>query len=120
MRAMICNFPSVFANEYKRIKPEKCAVEYPPRAFRAFSRPFFSPSIVSASTGDDTDTHATPWIKFTHLSGDSCKKKERKTRDATYRKRRTPARCLEQSYFVALKKTLFKSVVEKLCWRNVA
>ena len=58
MRAMICNFPSVFANEYKRIKPEKCAVEYPPRAFRAFSRPFFSPSIVSASTGDDTDTHA--------------------------------------------------------------
>ena len=41
MRAMICNFPSVFANEYKRIKPEKCAVEYPPRAFRAFSRPFF-------------------------------------------------------------------------------
>ena len=120
MRAMICNFPSVFANEYKRIKPEKCAVEYPPRAFRAFSRPFFSPSIVSASTGDDTDTHATPWIKFTHLSGDSCKKKERKTRDATYRKRRTPARCLEQSYFVALKKTLFKSVVEKLCQRNVA
>jgi len=117
---MICNFPSVFANEYKRIKPEKCAVEYPPRAFRAFSRPFFSPSIVSASTGVDTDTHATPWIKFTHLSGDSCKKKERKTRDATYRKRRTPARCLEQSYFVALKKTLFKSVVEKLCQRNVA
>ncbi len=78
MRAMICNFPSVFANEYERIKPEKCAVEYPPRAFRAFSRPFFSPSIVSASTGDDTDTHATPWIKFTHLSGDSCKKKREK------------------------------------------
>lgn len=44
MRAMICNFPSVFANEYKRIKPEKCAVEYSPRAFRAFSRPFFSPT----------------------------------------------------------------------------
>ena len=44
MRAMICNFPSVFANEYKRIKPEKCAVEYSPRAFRAFSRPLFSPT----------------------------------------------------------------------------
>ena len=44
MRAMICNFPSVFANEYKRIKPEKYAVEYSPRAFRAFSRPFSPPT----------------------------------------------------------------------------
>ena len=71
MRAMICKFPSVFANEYKRIKPEKCADEYPPRAFRAFSRPFFSPTSIARlrfrESGDATDTHATPWIKFTTL-----------------------------------------------------